>query len=253
MSFARRAAALYLLAAALPALAYVLPGRSVIRRLSQKREDQALHAFQVKGTLTFSGEAAKQASAATGVAVTGDQIAAPGLFTVKTPGRCRLDMSLSGVTEAEMPMAVSKYGKASGHKLDQIPAALAATVFACAVLGERGGEIDKTYLPTLSRLGIPAEPSGLARFLGRIAYVIGAAPTEKERPQLWVEKATFQPSRVIAKLGGTVFDVRFVDFGSTLGGDFFPRALEVWAGGELQLRLATEQVIPNPKIADGLF
>jgi hypothetical protein len=87
---------------------------------------------------------------------------------------------------------------------------------------------------------------------GRVAWVLGGRPQDA-RPQAWVDKASFQPVRLVAPLAGAVHDVRLVDFGSPVGGDAFPRAVEVWAGPQLQLRFATERTTQNPKLPDVLF
>jgi hypothetical protein len=85
-----------------------------------------------------------------------------------------------------------------------------------------------------------------------VAFVVGGKPRD-DRPLAWIDKRTFQPLRVAAALGGARQEVRLVDWGSATGGDLFPRAVEVWAGGQLQLRFSTEKVVANPKVPDALF
>jgi hypothetical protein len=53
--------------------------------------------------------------------------------------------------------------------------------------------------------------------------------------------------------GGARYEVRLVDWGSPTGGDWFPRAVEVWEGEALLLRFSTEKAGANPRLAEGLF
>jgi sialate O-acetylesterase len=64
-----------------------------------------------------------------------------------------------------------------------------------------------------------------------------------------VDKDTFQPLRLVAQEGGTLLDTRLVDWGSPMGGDWFPRAVEVWEKDQLRLRFSVEKVQANPKLA----
>ncbi|HYQ81097.1 MAG TPA: hypothetical protein VEP68_06340, partial [Anaeromyxobacteraceae bacterium] len=72
-------------------------------------------------------------------------------------------------------------------------------------------------------------------------------------PQAWVDKQTWQPLRVVFQGVGGLADVRLLDWGSPTGGDWFPRAVEVYQGGALQARFLTEKAAANPKVPDALF
>jgi hypothetical protein len=94
--------------------------------------------------------------------------------------------------------------------------------------------------------------STLGRFNGRIAYVLGGRERDT-KPLAYVDKESFQPVRLVAREGNALLDVRLLDYGSPSGGDWFPRAVEVWEKGTLRLRLTAEKVTPNPKLPDVLF
>lgn len=251
----RIAIALAAAVSAAPALGYLLPVTGILKRLSQRREDLALGTLEVRGTFIMGGEAGKAASQATGIPLLGSELSVAAVVSIKMPGRCRLDLVAPDLSDADRPAVVAKQGKVTGLKgLDRSAAAQALVRGVCAVLGERPGGVqpDRPYAEELARLGIPLGDVHLARFGGRIAYVLGARPQEK-KPQAWLDKQTFQPVRVVSSFAGSLFDVRLLDYGSPVGGDWFPRAVEVHEGGELRARFATEKVAANPRIPDALF
>lgn len=236
------------------AQAYVPPATAVLKRLSQKREEQALAAMEVQGTVTFLGEAAVRA-AATGVPLLGGEAAAPAFLTVKVPGKCRLELALPDAAPAERPAVSQKGSRVQGVRgLEKIPAAVAALQAVCALLAERpgGAEPERPWVQALSALGVSLEEMSLGRAGGRVAWVIGGKPRD-ERALAWVDKLGYQPLRLSATLGGARHEVRFLDWGSPTGGDLFPRAVEVLAGGQPVLRLVTERVLGNPKVPDSIF
>lgn len=251
----RRRAAAALLAAlvALPAAAYLLPAPAVLKRLALRREELALSAFEVQGTLTFAGEAARQASAA-GLPGAGGEASAPALLTVKLPGRCRLE-ALTGEAAADRPAVRLKGTRLAGQRgLEQSPPAAALVLASCALLAHRGGgaEPERAWVQALGGLGVALEEVSLGRQGGRPALVLGGRPRD-ERPQAWFDKQGFQPVRLVASLAGERQEVRLLDWGSSTGGEIFPRAVEVWSGRQLRLRFTTEKVAANPRVADGLF
>jgi len=250
----RALAAAALLVLALPAAAYLLPGRGVLKRLSQRRELQALAAVEVQGTLSLLGEAAA-AGPGLGLAGSTAEASGPALLTIKLPGRCRLDLMLPGAAPADRPAAVLRPGKLGGTRgLERQPAAAALVLGLCALLGERpgGAEPERAWVQALTSLGVNLDEVSLARAGSRAAYVLGGKGGD-DRPLAWVDKQTFQPLRLSASLAGTRQEVRLLDWGSSTGGDLFPRAVEVWAGGQPRLRFTTEKVVANPKVPDALF
>ncbi len=248
--------ALVLALGAAPALGYLLPVTGILKRLASRREGLALHAFEVRGTFAMSGEPARAAAAATGLPLIGSELSLPAFLTVKTPGRCRLELAPPSIAVSGRPAVVSRQGKLVGSKgLDRVPAAGALVRGVCALLGERAGgaEPDRAWAQALARVGVPLRDVHLGRLSGRIAYVLGARPSEA-KPQAWIDKQSFQPLRLVAPLTGAgLADVRLLDYGSSTGGDGFPRAVEVWEAKELRVRFTTEKVVPNPKIPDSIF
>ena len=251
----RIAVALAALLSAVPALGYLLPVTGILKRLAQRREDLALGSLEVRGTFLMGGEAAKAASQATGIALLGSELSVSAIVSIKMPGRCRLELAPPDLSDADRPAVVVRQGKVTGAKgLERTAQAQALLRGVCAVLGERpgGAEPDRPYAEELARMGVALGDVYLGRFGGRVAYVLGARPQER-KAQVWVDKQTFQPVRVVSTFAGTLFDVRLLDYGSPVGGDWFPRAVEVHEGGELRARFATEKVVANPRIPDAVF
>jgi hypothetical protein len=246
------AAVVALLAA--PAAAYVLPASAVLKRLSQKREQQALAAVEVQGTLAFAGEAAARA-AELGLPLLPGEASAPAYFTIKVPGRCRLELAVAEAAPADRPAVTLRGAKLGGNRgLERSPAAVALVQGLCALLGQRpgGAAPERPFAQALSALGISLDEVTLGRQAGRVAFVVGGKPRD-DRPLAWIDKQTFQPLRLSAALGGARQEVRLVDWGSAAGGDLFPRAVEVHAGGQLRLRFSTEKVLANPRVPDSIF
>ncbi|HVO20725.1 MAG TPA: hypothetical protein VMU15_15805 [Anaeromyxobacter sp.] len=235
-------------ALAAPALAYLLPTAAVLRHLGQRREALGLATLEVSGTLQAEGASAERLST---LSRGGGAASAPARILLKIPGRCRLEAV--GPTPAESPWLSSRDGKLAGAAgLDADPAAAALVHALCTLLASStAGDASATYSAALGRRGIALADQSLGRFDGRLAYVIGGRSREA-KPLLYVDKDGFQPLRLIAPEEGGLWDVRFLDWGSPTGGDWFPRAIEVLQGNVLRLRFTTERATANPRLPEGL-
>jgi hypothetical protein len=238
-----------LAAAALPALAYLLPSAAVLRHMGQKRDMLQLTSLEVTGTLQAEGPTADRIHAAAGQPA-GGSVNVPARILLRIPGRCRLE--ISGATPAESPALVTRDGRLEGG-LESDPAAAALVHAVCTLLASStAGDASATYAAALGRRGIALADETLGRFDGRIAYVIGGRPREP-KPLLYVDKDAFQPLRLVAPEGGVMQDVRLLGWGSPTGGDWFPRAVEVVQDEQLRLRFTTEKTSANPKIPEALL
>jgi hypothetical protein len=251
---ARRAAAAIALALAVPAAAYVLPVPGILRRMGERRAGLSLGALEVAGQIVAQGEAAEAFARGAGIAAVAGQASAPALFRMKVPGRCRLELAPPEVPEASRPFVAVRDGKVSGAGgLDRLPAAVALVRAACALLATPVvGDASGAYAAALGRRGVALGGASLGRFDGRIAYVIGGRAKDA-KPLLFVQKDGFQPMRLVAEEAGAMHDVRLLGWSSPTGGDWFPRAVEVWSADAVRLRFTTERTTANPKLAETLF
>jgi len=250
----RRLAAAAALALALPALAYVLPVPAILRRVAEKRTALALASLEVTGTFQAEGPAAERLAQIAGLESRGGIVTVPARLAVKVPGRCRLELAMPDVAEADRPfVAIRDQRTTGGRGLNQLPAAVALVRSTCALLGVPAGpSAADAYAAALSRRGVALGDATLGRFDGRIAYVIGGRE-KSDRPLAYVDKDAFRPMRLVSAEGGATYDVRLLGWGSPTGGDWFPRAVEVWEKDQPRLRFSTEKPTPNPKLPDALF
>lgn len=113
------------------------------------------------------------------------------------------------------------------------------------------------YLSMLKRLQIDPATVSLARFSSRVAYVIGASSKDRDRHQLWIDKDSFQPVRVLyrgehdGKKG--MWDVQLREFGSRETGDAFPRVIEKYFDGKLVSHTEVEKVQTQTKLPEASF
>lgn len=106
-------------------------------------------------------------------------------------------------------------------------------------------------------IGVNPEVVAYSRFDGRIAYLVGSKPWETDKPQLWLDKELLVPLRLVTTLkdgsATTRLDVRYLGWGSPVGGAWYPAAVEIWRGDSLVRRTVTETLERNTTLDPGLF
>lgn len=238
--------------AAAGAVAYVLPGWSIVRRMTSTRDELGVSSLRVDGSVSFLGSVAHDAALALGLPADRPEVQLDAAVLLKLPDRCRFELlPPEGGAKAA---AVLSDGKAR-REGREVPAVGVALEQICAVLATRSsrgeGDAREAVLGYLKEKRIDLGASSLARQGGQVAYVIGN-PAEG-KPQLWVYKDTFLPARLKVLDGGVLWDVRFIDYGSPVTGDAFPRMVEVYKGGELALRFTALKSDSKATLADKLF
>jgi hypothetical protein len=248
----RRAARLGLFLALLAATAggYVLPASSILRRLSDARGELQMSNMRLDGTLTFSNSGAQDAAAALGG--TGrTEVQVDGVFYLKLPGRCRFEAS---TPQGRRSAAIWSHGRerTEGEPLEELGIFLGQ---ACPLLGIRSSSEAETRSAIdrhLRALKVDTRAVTLGRLAGEIAYVLGSS--SEGQPQLWVYKDVFQPARIRwSDSLRRLLDVRFVDYGSALSGESFPRVMEMSRDGELLLRFTALRSDTKTALSDKLF
>jgi hypothetical protein len=134
---------------------------------------------------------------------------------------------------------------------------LLADVVAFAPPADSGISADR-LIAAIKGLGVNTEVVSYARFDGRVGYLIGSKPWETDKPQVWFEKDSLLPMRVVTFQkgadGATVkLDLRYLGWGSPVGGAWYPQAIEVWKNDKLVRRAVTQNVERNVAVDATLF
>jgi hypothetical protein len=249
----RVATALALAAAAAPAAAYVLPATAVVKRAAERRAALGLVTLEAIGTLELRGAAAAPLGDAAGPRAFDGSVQVPARLLLAVPGRVRLELLVPDATETERPALTLSGDRLGGQGPLPGSAATAALARALAtLLASPTGEEGAGLAAALVRAGVRLDDCTLGRASGRIAFVLGGRATDP-RPLAFVDKETFLPLRLTLDEAGARYDVRLLDWGGPTGGDWFPRAVEVWQGDALLLRFSTERASANPKLPQGAF
>jgi len=234
-----------------PAAAYVLPPAAVIKKVAERRAALEISAVEASGTIELRGAALARlgALAPPGAAA----LSLPARVLVKAPGKARLELLPADAAEGERPYVAVRDDRLGGRGgLEATPAATALVRALAALIGAPGGGEGKAFGEALVRRGVKLDESALGRFNGRLALVLGGKPADA-RPLAFVDKETWMPLRLLAQEGGARLDVRLLDWASPNGGDWFPRAVEVWDGAAMLLRFTTEKAGGNPRLPEPLF
>jgi hypothetical protein len=229
---------LALLAVCRPAGAYLLDTPYLMRLLVDARRDAPRAA-----TLTLNSE------------LTGQDHPVEGRLYLKRPERMRLvDM------DDTVAVVVAKEGAgASGEERALRPHKDGYTLLA-SLLSPRGRDLDDASARLVKALAASAiDPNVVA--LGRqdeqVVYIIGAQPWEGERPQVWLDKASFMPVRVrlpgLAPDGkSSVQELRLLEYGGAAVPGL-PRVWEAYQDGTLVRRSEVVGGQVNAELPEALF
>ncbi|GHG69347.1 hypothetical protein [Comamonas sp. JC664] len=248
----KRTVALLAVLVSFAAGAYVLPGSSIIRRMAAERAEQRLSTLRVEGSLSFGGASVKEAGSALGTSTDRPEVQGDGVLSIRAPGRCRFEAS---VADGSSPSAVVQSGGRRKAQGTEIPAMSVLVAQVCPLLATGSGnvqEVKESVLRHLQSLGVETGRTGLARLGGEVTYVLGEMA--EGRPQFWVYKDSFRPARLrYTDASGTAWDVRFLDYNSPATGELMPRTIEVWRGGQRNLRFTALKGDSRANVPDSLF
>ncbi|MCC7071577.1 MAG: hypothetical protein IT383_09650 [Deltaproteobacteria bacterium] len=231
-----------------PAAAYRPPARLLLQK-SMERQGE-------RGTKTLQVEAETQLFDAAGAA-RGPAFAERLLF--QAPGSMRRESELPEGTRVELRVddktSLRQAGQADKSGKAAVDLLFDLVTAAPPLDPDRAVE---RMLRDLKLIGVNPEVVSFARFDGRIAYLIGSKPWEADKPQLWLDKDTLLVTRVVMvqKGEGAVVkrtDVRYLGWGSPIGGVWFPSSIEVWVEDKLVRRTSVSQVDRNVAFDATLF
>lgn len=109
----------------------------------------------------------------------------------------------------------------------------------------------------LTVLGIDVAVTGLARFQGKIAYLLGAEKPDQYLPQVWIDKESFQPIRWLTMLdhseeSGAVLEIRYSEW-RRVRGAWYPMHVDYYRNDVLIREIRVESLQINPAFASDLF
>lgn len=233
-------------------LLYVLPSYSILRRMADGRDEQALTTLKIEGSAVVSPGAAKEVARLLGIEWVSGELPLNFSVAMRVPGRCRIELSSPETTK--VIAAVSSNGKRRAEG-GELPALQVAADEVCALIALRGageGESRAAVERHLNAHKINRAPTSLGRFRGTVAYVVG--DPGPDAPQLWVFKDHFTPARIrFSDDKQNKWDVQFFDYTSQASGEWFPRVLLVQKGSEPVLRLTVLKGDNRVKLDDALF
>ena len=217
--------------------AYVPPAEYLCKLLAQRRGEQGLRDLSLQ-LLTESNE----------------QTRTERIF-LKAPERMRRVTETSASQEY---VYVQREGKHAEGPVGEI-ARLSQPIsdLTAQLLFPMGSELtDKALrmLVAMRAIGVNTQQVALGRFKGRIAYIIGARVWEPDQPQVWLDKASMMPVKVSGRTDKTgFFEMHFLEYGSAVTGNWFPRVIERYRGGSLVARSEVMDVKRDQKLPETLF
>jgi hypothetical protein len=216
--------ALALSVAGIPsARAYVIDARSVFRRFGEREALDRVTSGALTGRALLAGPGGAK------------DREVPVRLELTFPGACKGDL--------ELPEGHATAALAGGKLATEgiaVPALAAFAALGCPLLALRNvaaSDAEVALVRFASALGIDLSTVSLSRLEKKTAFVVGAKPREAGKPQIWFDKVTSRPLRVMARQGGQLWDIRFEDPASLATNRRAPRVAEVYRGGELQLSM----------------
>lgn len=234
--------------AAAPAAAYRPPARLLLQKSMERQTE--------RGTKTLQVEAETQLFDAAGAA-RGPAFAERLLF--QAPGSMRRESELPEGTRVELRVDDKTTTRQPGQadKTSKAAVDLLFDLVTAAPPLDPDRAVER-MLRDLKLVGVNPEVVSFARFDGRIGYLIGSKPWELDKPQVWLDKDTLLVTRLVmvqkgegAALKRT--DVRYLGWGSPIGGVWFPSTIEVWVDDKLVRRTSVSQVDRNLAFDATLF
>jgi hypothetical protein len=218
------------------AQAYVLPADYLLRMMADKRRDPKLKDLSAQLDTTEGDESFEER------------------LYLKRPERLRTVQQIPDgavFVEREGLRGIGTEAKVERYKGPVLD-------LTAILLMPRGKDLDESttfIIDTMKGAGIDMGIVTLARWEDRRAYVIGARVWEPEKPQLWIDKNTFLPIRLVLfdKAKKELVETRWLDFGSPLTGNNFPRIMETYRGGKLTRRAEVTQIKVNQDLPETLF
>lgn len=218
------------------ASAYILPAEAILGSVARRREGLAFKSVVVTGT-TRRGPSGPELD----------------IWEAIVPGGAhRRELRGGDKTEVVLTIGGRRWSWRDGEKVQAVRIDPDPIV---VFLAQTNAESRADGRALLDAYGIDPDTVSLSRLDRTIAYVIGAKPWEPEKPQLWIDKSYRVPVRLIdvdAKTG-EVTDTRYIGYGAAQTGEWWPRKIEVYRGGQLVEVTTYTDVEVNEPLDKALF
>lgn len=159
-----------------------------------------------------------------------DGSAAPRTLLLHFPLSCRFEGGPQVRGTAQQPLPASSASTPEQELLE----------LACPLIAYRGlknAEAEVALRTAAGTAGVDLNTrTALDRLNDVVVEIIGAAPRQLDRPQLWLYKDSHAPARLISKRDGHVEDLRLLEYGNPAAAEWFPRILELYRDGKPSLR-----------------
>jgi len=174
---------------------------------------------------------------------------------LQAPGKLRRELDVDGGAIVEVRADGKLVTRAPGKPDSSQKQGLDVLADMMTIQGD--ADMSGKLLASIKALGVNPEVVSFARFDGRVAYLIGSKPWEADKPQLWLDKDLLVPLRLVTfiKDGGQAvrIDLRYLGWGSPVGGAWYPQTVEIWRNDALVRRTVTENLERNTELSAGLF
>ncbi len=231
--------ALFILFAARPAYAHVPPGTFIVAKMAEKRASLNLTDLDLSLSSDKDGEASTER------------------LYLKRGGKLRWVRNEDGGESVTIVDAGRRAETdAQGHTTVENIAADPLVDFLLPRT-QSSESVRAEFIGVCQRLNIDLSVNTMGRQGGRLAYVYGAKPSDKDKPQIWIDKDSMQPLRVIyaGTHGGKtgIWDLRLMEWNSREAGDAAPHFIERWFDGVLVSKSEVEKAATNVRLAESLF
>jgi hypothetical protein len=109
----------------------------------------------------------------------------------------------------------------------------------------------------LARRGIDTMVTSLGRFDGEPVYILGAQYPDMTTPQIWIDKETFWPLRLLIPMSDREGNTSILEFRYLLWQKnqklWYPMRIECYEDDQLIREMTVSQMVVNPSIPDGFF
>lgn len=223
-----------------PVAAYRPPARALLERAAARQIERGTRALKVTADV--------QTYDATGV-TKGPALTESTL--ISAPGSMRKELETLEGTRLEIRVDDKLFARGSGQQ----GATVRAPVDVLFNQLTTAPPLDDTksterVLRELKAAGVNTEVVSYARFDGRVSYLVGSKGWERDKSQMWIDKETLLVTRLVLVSTGSDgkprrTDVRYLGWGSPVGGNWYPASIEVYVDDRLTRRAVTRSVERN--------